>query len=117
MAIRSMCSLSHPAGRCVRASAVPPMNWIWSPRHGPRKLIAGTTERPHTAHDVAARATTNALPTDVQHVMQRRRTAVLGRNAEHLAWRHTVRIAAAERATDRARDANRSRSIDEGLEV
>ena len=27
-AIRSMSSLSRPSGRCVRARAVPPMNWI-----------------------------------------------------------------------------------------
>jgi hypothetical protein len=81
------------------------------------ELIASTVERPLTAHDVAASATTSALPTYVQHVTERRRTAVLRRHAEHQAWHHTERMAADQRATDRARDANRSRSLDEGLEL
>ena len=34
MAIRSMSSLRRPAGRWVRASAVPPMKWTWSPTLG-----------------------------------------------------------------------------------
>jgi hypothetical protein len=81
------------------------------------ELIAGTVERPLTAHDVAARCTNSALPSYVQHVMQRRRTAVLRRHAEHRAWRQSVRMAADERTADRARDASRSRSVDEGLEL
>jgi ATP-dependent exoDNAse (exonuclease V) alpha subunit len=81
------------------------------------ELIAGTVERPRTAHDVAARTTNSALPTYLQHVTERRRTAMLRRQGEHRAWRQTVRMAAAERATDRARDASRSRSADEGLEL
>jgi hypothetical protein len=81
------------------------------------ELIASSVERPLTAHDVAARSTNNALPTYVQHVMERRRTAVLRRQAEHRARRQTARMAADERATDRARNASRSRSVDEGLEL
>jgi hypothetical protein len=81
------------------------------------ELITGTVERPLTAHDVAGRATSSALPTYVQHVMARRRAEVLRRRAEHLAWRHTVRMATDERASDRVRDASRSRSLDEGLEL
>jgi hypothetical protein len=81
------------------------------------ELLASTVERPLTAHDVAARATNTALPTDVQHVMEQRSTAVLRRHAEHRAWRRTARIAADVRVTDRARDASRSRSVDEGLEL
>ncbi len=81
------------------------------------ELIAGSVERPLTAHDVAARATTSALPANVQHVMQRRRTAVLRRQGELRAWRQAIRIATDERAADRARDASGSRSVDQGLEL
>jgi hypothetical protein len=81
------------------------------------ELIASTVEPPRIAHDVAARATNSALPTSVQHLMQRRRAAVLRRDADHRAWLQTVRIAAAQRATHRARHASRSRSLDEGLEL
>jgi ATP-dependent exoDNAse (exonuclease V) alpha subunit len=81
------------------------------------EFITGTLERPHTAHDVAARSATSALPTYVQHVTERRSAAVLRRQGEHRAWRQTVRMAAAERVTDRARDASRGRSVDEGLRL
>jgi hypothetical protein len=97
-----------------------PPSWRGNPNEAGQlltELIAGTVERTLTAHDVAARSTNSALPTYVQHVMERRRTAVLRRQGEHRAWRQTVRMAAGERATDRARDASRSCSVDEGLEL
>jgi conjugative relaxase-like TrwC/TraI family protein len=81
------------------------------------ELIDRSVERPLTAHDVAARSATNALPTYVQHVMEQRKTALIHRQGEHRAWRQTVRMAADQCATDRARGANRSRSLDEGLEL
>jgi hypothetical protein len=81
------------------------------------ELIASTVDRPLTAHDVAARTTTSALPMYVQHVMKRRRTAVLRRQGEHRAWHQTVRTAADERTTDRAREASSNRNVDEGLEL
>ena len=81
------------------------------------ELIACSVGRPLTAHDVAAQATTSALPTYIQRVTERRSAAVLRRQGEHRAWRQTVRIAADGRATDRARHNSRSRSIDEGLEL
>jgi hypothetical protein len=81
------------------------------------ELVAGTVDRPLTAHDVAAHSTNRALPTYVQHAMQRRKTAVLRRLGEHRAWRQTVRMAADQRATDRVRAASRTRSVDDGLEL
>jgi ATP-dependent exoDNAse (exonuclease V) alpha subunit len=99
-----------------------PTNWRGNAADAGQRLtelIAGSVERPLTAHDVAARATYSALPANVQHLIEQRQTAVQRRHAEHQAWRQTVRMAAHERATGRARDAdrNRSRSVDEGLEL
>jgi hypothetical protein len=59
----------RPPSRNTESSA-PAASWrgdAVDARQQLAELVAGSVERPHTAHDIAARAAASALPTYVQH--------------------------------------------------
>ncbi|WP_319446943.1 MULTISPECIES: MobF family relaxase [unclassified Mycobacterium] len=85
--------------------------------HTLQNLIAHTDETPVTAHDYATRTPNNALPEQVQDLMQQRQTNIQQRQIEYGAWRQSMRTMAEDLTKNRARHASRSLHVDEGLEL
>ena len=79
-------------------ASAPPL-WRGDP-HGAaqtlRELIARTGEAPVTAHDYATRTASSALPTTVQHLMQRREMDTHRRLVEYQASQQETRAMAEE---------------------